>query len=191
MHTAIKPLCAKNCKGNVGKRGGECLCCQDGGTSPATAIGSRSHTIVRRGVLVRGAYGGNCAILVGKDVALESLLPSALRVDVNTRTQTAAARHLDTYIQYMYGDAPASCFAPGDSRKQFGLAVAVGIHAYIYACIPGCLERSAAICTASAAPPPNLIRESLAHFLGCVVNCFSSGVVAASGVLRHGLRVLR
>jgi hypothetical protein len=42
----------------------------------------------------------------------------------------------------------------------------------------------------SATTTPNLIRESLAHFLGCVVDGSSSGIVAASGVLRNGLGVL-
>jgi hypothetical protein len=61
---------------------------------------------------------------------------------------------------------------------------------HIYVCIPSPLERSAAVCTVSAATTPYLIGESLAHFLGCVVDGFSSGVVAASGVLRDGLCVL-
>ena len=47
--------------------------------------------------------------------------------------------------------------------------------------LPTFLERSAAVGTASAAAAPNLVRESLAHFLGCVVDRFSAGVVAGLG----------
>jgi hypothetical protein len=37
------------------------------------------------------------------------------------------------------------------------------------------LKGSEAIRTASAAAAPNLVRESLAHFLGCVVNDLAAG----------------
>jgi len=59
-----------------------------------------------------------------------------------------------------------------------------------YTCMPRSLERHFAVCTASAATAPDLVRESLANFLGCVVNDLAAVIVLTARVLERGLGVL-